>query len=68
LISGGKNEIDIDDLRKHTIYHGFRDNDPYMQEFWNYLKTCSNEEKEKFLVFVTGTNRPPLLGFKYLNP
>jgi ubiquitin-protein ligase E3 C len=68
LISGGQNEIDIDDLRRNTIYHGYRESDPYIQEFWNYLRQCSNEEREKFLVFVTGTNRPPLLGFKYLYP
>jgi ubiquitin-protein ligase E3 C len=68
LISGGKNEIDIDDLRRNTFYHGFRDSDPYIREFWNYLRTSSNEERENFLLFVTGTNRPPLLGFKYLNP
>jgi ubiquitin-protein ligase E3 C len=68
LISGGHNEIDIDDLRKHTIYNKYSENDPYIKEFWSYLKSLDNEQKEKFLVFVTGTNRPPLLGFKYMNP
>ena len=68
LISGGLNEIDIDDLRKHTIYHGYKDTDPYIREFWNILKNFTPEEKEKFLSFVSGSNRPPLLGFKYLNP
>jgi hypothetical protein len=68
LISGGFHEIDIDDLRRNVIYHGFKESDPYIKEFWNILKGLSNEEKEKFLSFVTGSNRPPLLGFKYLNP
>ena len=30
LISGGKNEIDIDDLRRNTVYHGFKESDPYV--------------------------------------
>jgi len=68
LISGGKNDIDIDDLRRNTVYHGFRESDPYIQEFWSLLRHSSNQDKENFLLFVTGTNRPPLLGFKYLNP
>jgi ubiquitin-protein ligase E3 C len=28
----------------------------------------SPESKEKFLLFVTGSDRPPLLGFKHMNP
>jgi HECT-domain (ubiquitin-transferase) len=39
LITGGiEEEINIDDLRKHTIYHGFRDTDPYIKEFWRIIK------------------------------
>lgn len=68
LISGHKNEIDVEDLRRNTVYHGYRETDPYIIEFWNLMGSLPNEEKEKFLVFVTGTNRPPLLGFKYLQP
>jgi hypothetical protein len=40
----------------------------YIMEFFNYLKSLPNEQREKFLSFSTGTNRPPLLGFKYLYP
>jgi ubiquitin-protein ligase E3 C len=40
----------------------------YLDAFWTILRGMSQENKEKFLLFVTGTNRPPLLGFKYLNP
>lgn len=68
LITGDLAEIDIDDLRRHTIYHGFSDKDPYIVEFWKQIKNLSSEDKEKFLQFVSGSNRPPLLGFKYLNP
>ena len=41
---------------------------PYLDHFWAYLESLPNEIKEKFLQFTTGTNRPPLLGFKYLTP
>jgi len=69
LISGGvEAEIDVDDLRRNTVYHGYNDHDPYIQEFWRIVKALSPGEKEKFLQFATGCNRPPLLGFRYLTP
>lgn len=69
LITGGiEEEIDVDDMRRNTVYHGFTDSDPFIQEFWKILKSLSPEDKEKFLSFVTGSNRPPLLGFRYLQP
>ena len=46
---------------------GFEDT-TYIIEFFNYLKSLPNEQREKFLQFATGTNRPPLLGFKYMYP
>ena len=68
LISGGLNEIDIADLREHTTYHGYSANESYMRDFWAHLESLPNKQKEKFLFFVTGTDRPPLLGFRYMNP
>jgi len=61
--------LDIGDLRRHTIYHGYKDRDPYICEFWRIIhEELSKEERELFLSFVTGCTRPPLLGFKYLSP
>ena len=73
LISGGINEIDIDDLRANTVLQGFEPETSvadknYLDKFWDFLKLMSNEQKEKLLTFATGTNRPPLLGFAYMNP
>lgn len=68
LISGGLNEIDINDLRQHTTYNGYSANESYIRDFWQYLENLPNRQREKFLFFVTGTDRPPLLGFKYMNP
>ena len=40
----------------------------YILEFFKYLMSQPNEQREKFLQFCTGTIRPPLLGFKYMYP
>merc|ERR1712070_1140531 len=42
LISGGRNEIDIDDLRKHTTYNGYLPTESYINDFWAYLKGLPN--------------------------
>ena len=68
LISGGRNEIDIKDLREHTNYNGFGANESYINWFWDYMAKLPNKQREKFLFYVTGTDRPPLLGFKFMNP
>jgi len=44
------------------------DESEYAENFWNFLISLDNTYKEKFLSFCTGADRPPLLGFKYLNP
>jgi len=61
LITGGDADIDIDDLRAHTSYKGYKDKDPYIEGFWAIVKNLTPHEKEQFLSFVTGTSRPPLL-------
>ncbi|OIT28978.1 e3 ubiquitin-protein ligase upl6 [Nicotiana attenuata] len=36
--------------------------------FWEVVKSFSLENQRKFLKFVTGCSRGPLLGFRYLEP
>ncbi|XLR30583.1 hypothetical protein HN51_050458, partial [Arachis hypogaea] len=60
LISGSLESLDVDDLRQHTNYAG-----GYHSEI---LKGFSLENRKKFLKFVTGCSRGPLLGFRYLEP
>jgi len=43
LISGGQNEIDIQDLKNHTTYNGYSQNDSYIKEFWDYLESLPNK-------------------------
>ncbi|XP_019419938.1 PREDICTED: E3 ubiquitin-protein ligase UPL6-like isoform X2 [Lupinus angustifolius] len=69
LISGSLDSLDVDDLRLHTNYAGGYHGEHYVIEMlWEVLKSFSLENMKKFLKFVTGCTRGPLLGFKYLEP
>ncbi|KAK9019919.1 hypothetical protein V6N11_054424 [Hibiscus sabdariffa] len=69
LILGSLDSLDVDDLRCNTNYAGGYHSDHYVIDmFWEVLKSFSLENQKKFLKFVTGCSRGPLLGFKYLEP
>ncbi|KAK9288799.1 hypothetical protein L1049_017264 [Liquidambar formosana] len=69
LISGSLDGLDVDDLRTNTHYAGGYHSEHYVVDmFWEVLKSFSLENQMKFLKFVTGCSRGPLLGFKYLEP
>ncbi|KAG0474135.1 hypothetical protein HPP92_015992 [Vanilla planifolia] len=69
LISGSLESFDVDDLRFNANYSGGYDqNHPVIVMFWEVIKSLSSEYQKKFLKFVTGCSRGPLLGFRYLEP
>ncbi|KAF1836157.1 hypothetical protein BDW02DRAFT_567357 [Decorospora gaudefroyi] len=74
LISGTRTSIDIEDLRRNTIYGGtylIGDDGlehPTIQLLWKVMKEMSDDECRAVLKFVTSTPRAPLLGFATLNP
>ncbi|KAG5555349.1 hypothetical protein RHGRI_012776 [Rhododendron griersonianum] len=69
LIAGSMEGFDVKDLRAHTNYAGGYHSDHYVIDmFWAVLSNFSRENQMKFLKFVTGCSRGPLLGFKYLEP
>lgn len=74
LVSGTRTSIDVEDLRRNTIYGGtyvIGDDGlehPTIQLFWKIMKEISDEERRAVLKFVTSTPRAPLLGFGTLNP
>ncbi|KAF8428416.1 HECT-domain-containing protein [Boletus edulis BED1] len=69
LLGGVNAPVDLDDLRQHTNYGGLYDNEePTIQAFWRVLESFDQEQRRAFLRFVTSCSRPPLLGFKQLNP
>ncbi|KAL6897777.1 hypothetical protein ACP4OV_006736 [Aristida adscensionis] len=69
LISGSLESLDIDDLRSNTNYSaGYHPDHEVVEMFWEVLKSLSSDNQKKFLKFVTGCSRGPLLGFQYLEP
>eukprot|EP00262_Sarcandra_glabra_P021052 TRINITY_DN8660_c0_g1_i1.p1 TRINITY_DN8660_c0_g1~~TRINITY_DN8660_c0_g1_i1.p1 ORF type:complete len:1037 (+),score=192.54 TRINITY_DN8660_c0_g1_i1:201-3311(+) len=69
LISGSLEGMDVDDLRSNAHYAGgYHDQHNVIEMFWEVLKNFSSDHQKKFLKFVTGCSRGPLLGFKYLEP
>ncbi|KAF2690314.1 hypothetical protein K458DRAFT_328646 [Lentithecium fluviatile CBS 122367] len=74
LVGGTSSSINIDDLRRNTIYGGtyvIGDDGlehPTIQLFWKIMQDLSDGEQRAVLKFVTSTPRAPLLGFGTLNP
>ncbi|KAI1901003.1 hypothetical protein AGOR_G00055660 [Albula goreensis] len=70
LVSGDNAEIDLDDLKKHTVYYGgFHSSHRVIIWLWDILSNdFTADERAMFLKFVTSCSRPPLLGFAYLKP
>uniref|UniRef100_H2Y6U0 HECT-type E3 ubiquitin transferase n=1 Tax=Ciona savignyi TaxID=51511 RepID=H2Y6U0_CIOSA len=46
---------------------GYTAEHPTIEIFWRVLHNFTEEEKRKFLLFVTSCSRPPLLGFKEID-
>ncbi|KAJ1691760.1 hypothetical protein LUZ63_015915 [Rhynchospora breviuscula] len=69
LLSGGKQDFDVDDLRTNTKYTGgYSDSSRAVKLFWEVIRGFNPKERCLLLKFVTSCSRAPLLGFKYLQP
>ncbi|KAI0090858.1 HECT-domain-containing protein [Irpex rosettiformis] len=69
LLGGVDSPIDLGDLRAHTQYGGlYSDQEPTIQVFWRVVESFNHEQRRALLRFATSCGRPPLLGFKELNP
>ena len=68
LIGGVDADVDVEDLRAHTIYTSTTgdEDDACLQRFWRVLHQMDTEHKRLLLKFVTSCSRPPLMGFKVL--
>jgi other hect domain ubiquitin protein ligase E3 len=60
----GKNNIDIDLLKRHTTFGGqqndlYNKNSPVIEMFWQFLSSCREDEKQKFIKFCWGQERIP---------
>jgi ubiquitin-protein ligase E3 C len=70
LLSGSTaNTIDIDDFEMNVVYGGkFSAQHPTIQMFWRVVRKMGVQEQRNLVRFITSCSRPPLLGFKELNP
>ena len=72
LLLSGEEVTDVPrlvaDLRANCELHGYGAGDEYMGLFWGVLAGLAPGDFALFLSFVTSCPRPPLLGFKTLNP
>uniref|UniRef100_A0A182QT97 Ubiquitin-protein ligase E3C n=1 Tax=Anopheles farauti TaxID=69004 RepID=A0A182QT97_9DIPT len=69
LISGAEIPVDVNDLRQHTRYGGDFSLDHHtIQLFWKVVEQFDDIQRRLLLKFVTSCSRPPLLGFKDLDP
>jgi ubiquitin-protein ligase E3 C len=74
LVGGDSSEIDIEDLRSHTVYSGVYEigddgqEHPTIKLFWDVMRSLADDERRDVLKYVTSTPRAPLLGFAQLSP
>jgi E3 ubiquitin-protein ligase HUWE1 len=66
LLLAGLPHIDVADLRAHTEYGGYRPTDEVVAWFWEAVASFSQQDRARLLMFVTGTSKVPLGGFKGL--
>jgi ubiquitin-protein ligase E3 C len=69
LIGGSREGLSVADLRRWVVYSGgFSEQHPTMLLLWQALEELAPQQQAAFLKFVTAVSRPPLLGFKALEP
>jgi len=55
----GSPEIDVELLKRHTTYQGYRATDRTIRHFWAVLESFTNEERALFVRFAWGRSRLP---------
>ena len=69
VLSGTDQEIDVDDWMKYTKYDSpYHKKHRIIKNFWNVVKSMSSDEKKQLLQFTTSNRRPPIQGFRNLQP
>ncbi|WVQ77455.1 hypothetical protein IAR50_007141 [Cryptococcus sp. DSM 104548] len=66
LLISGITTVDVDELKNATQLSGWKSTDPEISWFWRALRSFSQEERSRFLMFVTSSSRVPLGGFAQL--
>ena len=66
LLISGVTMVDVDELKNATQLSGYKSTDPEVSWFWRALRGFSQEQRSRFLMFVTSSSRVPLGGFTQL--
>ncbi|PFH35367.1 HECT-domain (ubiquitin-transferase) domain-containing protein [Besnoitia besnoiti] len=64
LLICGTPELNFTQLRESAKLEGYEAGDPYLDSFWEILLSFDLFQKQKFLKFVTGSDRSPAFGLK----
>jgi hypothetical protein len=62
LLVCGNPTLDFNQLPKNVKYEGFTANDTFIKWFWEIIFELNEEQKKKFLMFVTGCEKAPIDG------
>lgn len=61
----GNEDYDWEELEKNAAYkEGYTKDNPTIVLFWQVFRELPLEEKKKFLLFLTGSDRIPIQGMK----
>lgn len=61
----GSEDYDWNEFETHAEYkNGYTSSDPTVRMFWEVFHELSVEDKKKFLLFLTGSDRIPIQGMK----
>lgn len=63
----GVDHLDFKELERSTRYVGCSAADEHILWFWEILHELPDENKKKFLLFTTGSDRSPLRGLSQLS-
>ncbi|CAG8467534.1 1607_t:CDS:10 [Acaulospora morrowiae] len=69
VISGEDVDWEPSDLRKCAVYQdGYFDQHRCIKNLWSILEDFDSKDRRAFLKFVTSCSKPPLGGFRFLQP
>lgn len=66
LLISGLPTVDIQDLIEHSEFNHYSSTSPQILWLWEILEAFDNSERAEFLIFVTGSSKVPVDGFKAL--
>ena len=66
MLLNGPQFINIADWKANTLYKGYKHSDQSIVWFWQAVSKYDQKQLGNLLHYCTGSNRVPILGFKYL--